>query len=131
MRVLPLDGRTRVLSHSSLGFQCIKKMQYRKDRVKNEHTRPRVAHDLRELFEHSLFKTLGAAKTAYRLAALQARALIDAFHGVLKQLPAISTKRCICVPMSATVNRYHALDGFLFSLDPGSVIWQDLYLNSY
>jgi len=31
--------------------------------------------------------------------------------------------------MTATVNRYHALDGFLFALDPGSVIWQDLYLN--
>jgi|SRR4051812_25539358 hypothetical protein len=100
-------------------------MQHRKDRVRNQHARPRVAHDLRKVFEHTRVETLGRAKTAYRLVLLLARALIDAFHGVLKQTAAISTERRFCMPMSATVNPYHALDRFLFSLGPGSVIWQD------
>ncbi len=59
--------------------------------MKNKHARPRVAHDLRELFEYSRLKTLGETKTAYRLVPLQARALIDAFHGILKQMTAIPT----------------------------------------
>jgi hypothetical protein len=104
-------------------------MQDRKERVKHQHSRPRVAHDLRKLFENSRVETLCGAKTANRLVSLLVWALIDAFYGVLKQMPAISTERYFCMTITATVNPYHALNRFLFSLDPGSVIWQDLYLN--
>jgi len=111
--------------HSSRASQGIPKMQRGQDRVKKQHTWSSVAHNTIELLAHIRVEAMGRANTANRLIPRLVLATVDALYSVMQQLHAFTTDFSVCMLLPMTVNLYHVLDCYLFSIDKSVGVWQD------